>query len=194
MGVLWSFWGWWLEFEHLLQLYWFKPESWEMWSALFLLHQRSSGMSLYHKITLWLLVFLCPLLEFKIIFNMLKLQDLRGSFEGLSCHRQLVIYVLQKKQWRYQRRWLASNRTLRTLCLVVSGPDCKSESESGWVGLWTEAFFGRKILLTAAYCAQQWQHFSSEKQTQEGFYLTIQGHAVPPRSFSIGEKKGNTWI
>lgn len=182
MGVLWSFWGWWLEFEHLLQLYWFKPESWEMWSALFLLHQRSSGMSLYHKIMLWLLVFLCPLLEFKIIFNMLKLQDLRGSCEGLSCHRRLVIYVLQKKQWRYQRRWLASNRTLGTLCLVVSGPDCKSESESGWVGLWTEAFFGRKILLTAAYCAQQWQHFTSEKQTQEIWQskdtLSHQGHSL----------------
>lgn len=72
-------------------------------------------------------------LEFKIIFNMRKLQDLRGSCEGLSCHRQLVICVLQKKGWRYQRRWLASNRTLRTLCLVVSGPECKSESKAdGW--------------------------------------------------------------
>lgn len=45
VGVLWSFWSRWLEFEHLLQLYWFKPKSRKVWSALFLLHQRSSSMS-----------------------------------------------------------------------------------------------------------------------------------------------------
>lgn len=44
VGVLRSFWSWWLEFEHLLQLHRLKPKPWEMRRTLFLLHQRPWGM------------------------------------------------------------------------------------------------------------------------------------------------------